>query len=67
MELSKCLEISQSQITSIAKINENVFVMGCLHSKLWVYDENYQTVVQKFEAHNNSIIDIIITSDKVFI
>lgn len=67
MEMSKCLKISQSQINSIDKINESVFVMGCSHSKLWVYDENYQQVTQEFEAHTNSITDIIITNDKVYI
>lgn len=65
LEPSKILKVGEAIIRAVDKLKEDVFVLGCSHGKLSVFDETYSSVKQSFEAHNDSILDIVVNSRKV--
>lgn len=65
LEPNKILKIGNSIIKAVDKLKEDLFVLGCSHGNLIVYNESYSRSIQRFEAHNDSILNIVINSNKV--
>ena len=65
LEPSKILKAGPAIIRAVDKLKEDIFILGCSHGKLSVFDEAYARVKQSFEAHNDSISALIVNAAKV--
>lgn len=65
LQPDKILKTGEAKITAADTLTEEVFVLGCSHGRLIVYNESYSRDVQSFEAHNDSVHNLVVNSDKV--
>ena len=66
LEPNKILKIGDSTIKAVDKLKEDIFILGCSHGNMIVYNESYSRSIQRFEAHNDSVLNIIVNSKKVY-